>query len=282
MLFLFLLPFLVYFLIYTWNVRTGTLDHLAEWTGLEIVGWVLAPGQWAERKTTRAWKRYIHLVDLRRENERLQAQVDALRLDNLRLQRHAREAQRLRGLLHMPSPPGWKFTGAHVIGHRQGPNGVLRTLLVDVGDTEMVEETLPVVTPRGVVGRLSRVGPHFSTVLLLHDPNSRIAVISETTRTSGILVGRGAQAQLNVKYIPQNEQLQEGELLLTSGLAGIFPKGIPVARVSSIVHSDISLFQEVDAQPLLNPHRLEEVFVLHQISGQQKNSNNATAAAVPF
>lgn len=282
MLFLFLLPLLAYFLIYTWNVRTGALDHFAEWTGLEIVGWVLAPGQWAERKTTQAWNRYVHLVDLSRKNEGLQAQVEALRLENLRLQRQAREAQRLRGLLQMSAPPKWDFIGAHVIGHRQGPNGVLRTLLVDVGGTEKAAETLPVVTPQGAVGRLSRVGPHFSTVLLLHDPNSRVAVISETTRTSGILVGRGAQAQLEVKYIPQNEPLQDGELLLTSGLAGIFPKGIPVARVSSIVHSDISLFQKVDAQPLLNPHRLEEVFILHQVSGQQQTSSNATASADPL
>jgi len=279
-LFLFLLPLLAYLLVYTWNVQTGALDRLAAWTGLEAVGWVLVPGQWVEQRSTQMWQRYVHLMDVQRDNERLRARVDSLRLENLALERRARATERLRRLLQMPARPEWRLTGARVIGHRQGPNGLLRTLIIDVGSAEGAREDLPVLTPQGGVGRVSRVSPHFSTVLLLHDPNSRIAVISDTTRTSGILVGQGAGSSLDVKYIPQNEPLKKGELLVTSGLAGIFPKGIPLARVRSVVHSELSLFQNVVAQPLLNPHRLEEVLLLHQrtaVPGQP--SDNATAAA---
>ena len=152
--------------------------------------------------------------------------------------------------------------GARVIGRRFAPDASLSTLLIDQGSQGGVLRDMPVVAPFGVVGRTFRYSLHFSAVLLLTDPAINIAVISEKTRTTGILNGQGIGRALVVNRVPLNAPLEEGEMLLTSGLAGIFPKGLPVAKIDSIHETDVSLFKEVQAHPVLQLDRLENVFVL--------------------
>jgi rod shape-determining protein MreC len=258
------LLFAAYLSLYTWNSRTGHLDQLTASTGLEFVGWVLVPGTWAQQRAGLLWERYLYHVHLSRENELLRARLMELELHLFKLQESDAQAGRLRDFLSIAPPEDWEFHGANVIGQRLGPHAVLETILVDNGRAHGIKENTPVFSPQGVVGRVHRRSHHFSSVLLITDPNSRIAVISRTGRTSGILSGDGAGRPLQVHYIPLNAALEEGDILVTSGMDGIFPKGLAAARVTRVVRSNISLFLEVLAEPLVELKRSEEVLLLNR------------------
>ncbi|GAU08677.1 rod shape-determining protein MreC [Desulfoplanes formicivorans] len=251
-----------YITIYTWNAKTGVLDRFVTSTGLEAVGAVLVPGKSVHREVVRFWERYVYLVGVRQENERLRQEMDDLRMTLHDLREKEFRVDRLENLLGFDPPSGWKRIGARVVGHRIGGNAVLQSLVIDKGKRAGLRFDTPVISPQGVIGRVHRPGLHFSTVLLLVDPNSHIPVMGATSRIPALVEGQGEGQPLLVKYVPLNDVLSEGEILVTSGLGGIFPKGLPVARVSQVTRSSISLFQDILAQPLVRAQRQEEVLLL--------------------
>ncbi len=268
----------LYLSMYTWNLRYGYLDRLSEITGMEIAGWLLRPGNWVATEADQRWSRYVHLVGVEQENERLRGAVSRMALSMASLREDSARARRLESYLEFKPPEMWARQGARVIAHRLGPTGTLETFLVDKGGSDGIYDDAPVITPDGVVGRVMRVSPSASTVLLLNDPNSRIPVLGRDSRTTGILVGQGPGQLLAIDYVPLNEPMGEGEILVSSGLARVFPKGIPVARVVSVERSDISLFKTVLAEPLVDVRNLEQVLVLTRLSGQPAAQVQAQAA----
>lgn len=266
----FLLSLLAYLALYTWNWRTGYLDELVSYTGMEFVGWILYPGDYIKKNGIYLWQHYIDLLEVKKENDQLQSKIKQLRLESMKLRKEANEATRLRNLLGFSPPPGWSFIGARVIAHKVGPQAVLESLFIDKGERDGLGRDQPVITPKGLVGRVFRSCPNFSSVLLLTDPNNRIPVLGSQTRTKGILIGQGPDPDTNlkVKFVSKNARLYEGELLLTSGMSGIFPKGVPVAKVVSVDISEFSLFKEVKAEQVINLKRLEEVLVIKQKTDQ--------------
>lgn len=253
---------ILYMSLYTWNVKSGVIDRLAASTGLEFTVWVLAPGHFVHDRVTTMVDRYVWLVGLREENDRLRAHVQRLTLANAGLREEAAQSGRLRGLLGFAPPRGWSRVGARVVSHEMGPMGVLETITIDRGSRHGLAEDQPVLVPGGVVGSVLKPGLSGGVVMLITDPNSRVAVLGDASRTTGVLAGRGPGTLLTVEYVPLNAPLAEGELLVTSGLGSIFPKGIPAARVVSITRDDTSLFQRVLAEPLVPLRDLEEVLVL--------------------
>ncbi len=167
----------------------------------------------------------------------------------------------------MRPPAGWDRDGARIISHRLGPNAALETILIDKGALAGLHVNTPVISPEGVVGRVLRLSPNAANVLLITDPNSRIPVASQINRTQGILRGEGPNRELTVEYVPLGAPIEEGEVLVTSGLEEIFPKGLPAARVTRVVKGGSSLFQTVFAEPLFTPERLEEVALLRRSAG---------------
>ena len=261
---IFLVPLFVYMSVYTWNWKTGHLDRMARYTGLEIVGNVLAPGKWIHRQSMDLWESYVHLCHVQEKNDALREQVRELKLEVVRLREQAQAASRLRELMHFTSSPEWEFQGADIIGSQVGPNALMHTVLMNKGRRDGISPNTPVITPDGVVGRVNQASPHFATVLLLIDPNSSIPVRGRRSRTNGVLCGQGNRRDLHVKHVPQNSPLHTGEVLVTSGLAGLFPEGLPVATVKKVKISDLSLFKEVHAQPLVDVERLEEVMAIQR------------------
>ncbi len=260
----FLLPLFLYLGLYTWNWRTGALDDLAASTGMEIVGWVLAPGKWADRKAGLLWNRYVSLVETEKENALLREELEALKLELIRLREQAAEQQLLASLLELSPLDGWDAFGARIIAHQIGPNAVLQTVFINKGRADGVSRDQPVITPDGVVGRVLKASSHFSSVLLLTDPNSYIPVLGQKSRTRAITRGQGRGEPLQVNHVPKNELLFSEELLVTSGLADIYPKGLPVARITRIEISELSLFKKVLSGALVDPFRLEGVLVLQR------------------
>jgi rod shape-determining protein MreC len=267
----------LYLGLFTWNIRTGYVDALASYTGLEFAKWVLAPGKWAASRVSSFWDRYVYFVGLREENDSLRATLAEATQELALLRERAAEADRLARILTIRPPAGWSRQGARVISHRLGPNASLETVLLDKGALDGLKVNTPVAGPDGIIGRLLRLSPTAATVLLVTDPNSRIPVTSQKNRTQGILKGEGASNEMVVQYVALGAPLEEGELLVTSGLEEIFPKGLPVARVTEVGRRGSSLFQTVYAEPLFDSKRLEEVALLAKIAEEQ-NGGPATRA----
>lgn len=252
----------LYLSLYTWNLRTGHLTRLSTYTGLDSVGLVLRPGKWVGSKTGGFMERYVDLVGLKQQNEALSEEIKALRLENMTLRERAEATARVEKLLGFPEPPEWRREGARVVAQRVGPTAILETILVDRGNLSGAVEDTPVLCTEGVVGRIYRAGMSVSTVLLMVDPSSRIAVVGREGRATGIVYGMGAGEPLRVKYVGMSSQVEPGEILFTSGMDGVYPKGLPVAKVRSVRRGEGTLFMDVEADPLVDIPRLEEVLLL--------------------
>jgi rod shape-determining protein MreC len=161
-----------------------------------------------------------------------------------------------------------------------GPNAILDSIVINRGYATGGRPGTPLATHLGLVGRVLKASAHSAIVLLLTDPGSRIAVLSQNERASGILAGMGPSEALEVLFVQRDVSLSPGELLFTSGMDGKFPKGIPVARVLSAAPSDYTQFLAVRAEPLVDLRHLEEVLLL-EATGLTPIPEEDDAAAAP-
>lgn len=206
-----------------------------------------------------AWERYVHLVGLVEENRNLKNKIDKLQTDLIIYKEGYQEAQRLQKLLSLQDEHHYKFIAARVIGREQA--ALSKTIWIDKGSASGLTPGMPVLAPPGLVGRLTDVSWHSSKVLLLIDENSNADILVQRTRIQGIVRGAGARGCV-VRYISKMEDVKEGDLIVTSGLSNIFPKGLLVGSVSNVDHMDVGLFLRIRVAPFVNFATLEEVLVL--------------------
>lgn len=247
---------------YSWNQRTRVLDDMAAKLGLEITGAVLTPVRSAQDAAENMWNRYFDLVGVREENEALRQKVDELEARLLANGEDLAELKRLRALVQLPVDQSWRPLGARVLSGRMGPNAVLDSITISRGYSTGGRPGTPLVTHLGLVGRVLKASAHSSIVLLLTDPSSRIAVFSQESRAPGILMGMGTGQKLEVNFVQRDAKVKPGEVIITSGLDGKYPKGIPVARVLRVAPSDYTQFMAIKAEPLVDLQHLEEVLLL--------------------
>ncbi|MFT3669940.1 MAG: rod shape-determining protein MreC [Pseudoxanthomonas sp.] len=247
---------------YSWNQRTRVLDDMAARLGLEITGAVLTPVRSAQDAAENMWNRYFDLVGVREENEALRQKVDELEARLLANGEDLAELKRLRALVQLPVDQSWRPLGARVLSGRMGPNAVLDSITISRGYSTGGRPGTPLVTHLGLVGRVLKASAHSSIVLLLTDPSSRIAVFSQESRAPGILMGMGTGQKLEVNFVQRDAKVKPGEVIITSGLDGKYPKGIPVARVLRVAPSDYTQFMAIKAEPLVDLQHLEEVLLL--------------------
>lgn len=255
---------ILFLAMYSWNRRTRVLDELAANLGLEITGAVLKPVRTAQDFVGDFWTRYFDLVDVRDENLRLKAKVDELEARLLGVGEDLAELRRLRALVQFPVDVRWHPIAARVLAGRLGPNAVLDSITISRGYVTGARPGTPLVTHLGLVGRILRASAHASTALLITDPGSNIAVFGQESRAAGILKGCGMDRPMEVDFVQRDAGMKDGELLITSGLDNKYPKGLPVARISRLVPSDYTQFMAVEATPLVDLRRLEEVLLLEK------------------
>lgn len=261
------LAVLLFLVIYSWNQRTGTLDELSDSSGLEVIGLVLRSTDFIRASLSDTWYRYLDLVNVREENDQLRERLQEIQNRLILAAEERAELRRLRELLRVETPERWPASAAWVIGGRMGSNSVMNTVAISRGYMTGAIPNTPAMTVSGVVGRVLRAGPATATVLLIIDPGSKIAVIGQESRTQGLLVGGGPGKPLEVLYTPHNNQLRAGEILVTSGLDNMFPKGLPIAIVELVAPADISPFPNIRATPLVDFSRLEELLLLERPAG---------------
>lgn len=157
--------------------------------------------------------------------------------------------------------PIGKLTPAQIIA--RDPLALVQAVVIDRGTDDGLALNMPVVTDRGVVGRLVEVYPTSAKALLLTDVNSGVAVRTEgdESRASGLVRGIG-DGRLMLQYVPQEETIRQGDVVLTSGVGGTFPPGLVIGSISQIRQSDVSVFQEALVEPAVRARNLERVYVL--------------------
>ena len=204
------------------------------------------------------------LRDLRQRNQELEEKYAQLLIENVALEESAQENATLRSFFHFAQQhPGFQLVGgevkASVIG--RDPSNFLRYLIIDAGEAQGVKKDMPVIVPRGLVGRVQSVGSNWAKVLLITDPRSSVSAVIQTGRAAGQVQGL-VSGDLMMKYISQEESVSEGEIVLTSGLGANFPKGLVIGQVVAVQQRDSDMFQQATVRPTVDFDRLEMVLVI--------------------
>ena len=206
------------------------------------------------------WHNYLDLRDVRRQNKDLAAQIAHLRLERAALTEQALEGKRLESLLDFRQQYASKTVAAQVIG--TSGSDASRILILDKGSNDGLHPDMPVITPDGIVGKLRDVFPSTSQLLLISDPTSGAGVILQSTRIHAIL--RGSQSgRIVIGNLTPDSRIQPGERVLTSGGDRVFPRGLPVGTIVSIVPDPANQpFTLITLSPAANINQLEEVLVV--------------------
>lgn len=203
------------------------------------------------------WEDYVALVGLRERLDELETRNAKLQEENLRLQEAVVASERFERIESFVGER--KLIPADVIGQDLSP--WFKSITLDQGAEAGVRPGMPVITDSGLVGVVSGTTPRFSRVLLITDPQSRIDTYVQRTRARGAVHGN-ADGSCSFQYILREQDLRTGDQLLTSGLGGIYPKGLRLGSVSAVERKPYGLFQSADIEPAVKFEQLEEVFVI--------------------
>ncbi len=204
------------------------------------------------------WRAYVGLVGVARENGRLRARLQDLERRAIEQNELERMNRRLKRLLALQRRLPAHAVSAEVTG--RDATAWFESLTLNKGEHDGIQTGMPVLAPEGIVGLISKTSPHASRVLLLTDPNSGVDVLVQRTRVRGIVSGLLEKGAI-LKYVKRADDVQVGDRVVTSGLDGIFPKGVSVGRVTRVSRKDRGLFLYAEVVPSADASRLEEVLV---------------------
>ncbi len=197
---------------------------------------------------------------LRVRNDELENQVASLQSQVIQLQQQLREAETLYSLLNFARrAPQNQYVAASVIG--RDPSPFLHYLIIDHGSDDGLRHGMPVVTQQGLVGRVAAVTANAARVQMITDPGSAVNVYLQSNETNLILRG-SLTGELELNLIPQDLEIPQGDIVLTSGLGGNFPPDILIGQVVSLLTQETDLFQTATVQPAIDYSTLQAVLVI--------------------
>lgn len=235
-------------------------------------------GAWGVGQVRGVWHHYFALRGTSRENETLRTENDALKLSIAQLKSKAAEADRLGALLNFKTlNEKVAMVGARVIGASAGTAS--RTIEIDRGERDGIRRNQPVITPDGAVGKVVEVYRDSAQVLLLTDKDSGIGAMLVNSRIQSPVGGTG-EPLLTMKYVANDDTVNAGEKIVTSGMDKIFPRDVPVGTVLEVKPGNT--FKQIRVTPAANLDRLEEVFVLlTQAPLEFRKESEAESAPAP-
>jgi rod shape-determining protein MreC len=232
---------------------------------------------WFQMGTSNLWHGYVYLRGVRQENRDLKQQVEALRLEQVRLREDAQQARRLQVLLGFKEQFISQTMAAQVIGLSGSAQS--KAFYIDKGKDDGVARDMAVISAEGVVGRVLHVYGSTAQVLMINDQSSGVGVITETSRLQGVVRGT-AVGTVVLDHIMNDELVQPGEKVLTQGGDQIFPKGLQVGTVSKVEHGR-DLFLNIEVKPAADLGKLEEVLVItKQEDREPESADNTVVRAV--
>ncbi len=248
----------------------GVLDQLGYLPPVRIfVQSAAAPLQNAITSTGQeldSWFRQsVTIQTLLKENTELETLNNRLMVENVRLREVERENEQLRQLLNYTrSNPQFTYQATTVVGRTIGfdPTNLLYFVFVDVGARDGVAAGMPTITDRGLVGRVTAVGPGWAQVLMLIDPASSVNVTIQNSRTRGVVRGNLDGRTVLMERIPQGDDVNPGDIVVTSGLGGNFPDKLVVGQVTEVIQRDQDMFQTARIRPTVDFEKLERLLII--------------------
>lgn len=192
------------------------------------------------------------LSELQSQNEELSALV--MQLEEYRL-----ENERLTGLLELSDAYNLETTAAHII--KTSTDSWNQVITIDKGTEDGLAVGMPVMSPNGLIGQIESAGPYTSQVRLLTDPNSGVGVFLQANRSEGVVYG-SLERLLYLKFIPLDINVVPGDVAVTSGSGGVYPKGIVIGEVTSVDYRPSDVWQTIVVKPVTRVKYYEEVLVL--------------------
>jgi rod shape-determining protein MreC len=265
----------VIFILFALLLLSSNLGRSRSWNPAEqFVIEITAPFQKFITKTVRVteglWLKYFGLINLREENTSLQKEIDALRMGNYRYRELLSTTKRLQELLQFKETIDWPVLAAQVIG--RDPTGWFKSVIIDKGGNSGLKVNMPVVNARGVVGRLVSVSNNYAKALLIIDQNSAVDSIIQRSREKGIIKGLSEKV-CQLEYVVKTGDVVPGDMVITSGMGRVFPKGLPVGKVTKVANMPGELFQDIRVRPEVDFSKIEEVLVILKedpLSSQRK------------
>jgi rod shape-determining protein MreC len=212
-----------------------------------------------EQSVIGLWQEYVALRHVREENRQLRRDLDVLQRQNSDLRESAVAAQRLGSLLEFKEQFVPHTVAARVMG-RDSTNWY-SSVILNKGDRDGIRTEMGVLTSAGIVGRVVKTGPFSSIVLLVTDPHNAITGIIQRSRDEGIVEGT-FQGRARIKYLPLLASIRVGDIVVTSGLTGGFPRGIVIGTVLTMQKEEGELFQSAEIAPQADLSKLEEVLII--------------------
>jgi len=246
-------------IMFSYNLKYGADESFFRKIVIETVAPVQKVFSASVKSVSDAWLRYVLLVGIEEENKILIKKINELKAALILYQEGHLEAQRLRKLLDLRDDYNYHFISARVIGREQA--ALSKTILINKGAAHGLKTGMPVIAPPGLIGRLVDVSWHASKVLLFIDENSNVDAIVQRTRTQGIISGAGPRG-LILKYISKTQDVKEGDVIISSGMGGVFPKGLLIGQVSHVDRQVASLFLKINVAPFVDFSKLEEILIL--------------------
>jgi len=205
------------------------------------------------------FRRYVALTDLRAENQQLRGRLAQLQEENLQYREALIQSERLERIDKMRGESGLPMLPAEVASRELSP--WYRSLLIDRGRTNDVHAGMPALTEDGVVGLVTAASPHAARVMLLLDRQSAVDALVQRSRARGIVRGLGTD-ELEFEFTLGNAEVQVGDTVITSGLGGVYPKGLRIGEVVSATTEGSRLLQRARVRPAVDFGRLEQLFVV--------------------
>lgn len=196
---------------------------------------------------------------LKNENDRLKSTISVLTAQLAAFKEDVAENDRLRALLNFKKASSYSLIVARVVG--RSPSVSEEIILIDKGSNEGLAPDMPVITISGLAGRINKTSRDVSWVTLVNDPNFRASCIARRSREPGLLQGRGG-ALCVMGYLPDDADIVPGDEIITSGLGGIFPKGLSVGRVIKVYDKAGQRFKQALVKPDVNLRLIEEVLII--------------------
>jgi rod shape-determining protein MreC len=249
------------------NSDLGPTWNPAEQFVIEIT----APFQKLIKQTTKSteelWLNYFRLVDVHQENAQLKNEIHALKMANSRYRELLATQERLEELLQFKQTINRPVLAAQVIG--RDPTGWFKSVIIDKGKWAGLRLDMPVVNAFGVVGRVVSVSSNYAKVLLIIDQNSAVDCLVQRSRDRGMLKGLMSEI-CKLDYVAKSNDITVGDIVVTSGLGGVFPKGLPVGRILDVKEISGELFKDIKIRTAVDFSKLEEVLVILE---ESKSSN---------
>jgi rod shape-determining protein MreC len=227
---------------------------------------------WFHNGSGNLWHNYFYLRGVRQENRDLKAEIQQLRLEQVRLNEDAQQARRLQALFNFKEQYISRTVPAQVIG--SGGSEQSRVVYIDKGESGGIRTDMAVITVNGIVGKVLKVFRSTAQVLLIDDQSSGVGAILEKSRLQGIVRGTPA-GEVVLEKIMSDETVQPGDEVRTSGGDRIFPKGLPIGIVTR-VSSGQDLFLNIHVRPSADLNKLEEVLVVTQVEEKEPTPSDST------